>query len=159
MVLFSCCQDNKIRWLWPNCVCFSCQFFEYNPLQTVPRYSIKENETHLYEQFFTCISSVFQVHIDTCLTRVFQVSNLPFTKIIGLVASTERIYSSVVQEWLTHPDVINLELTPIANWHEHGTIKTFLDESALAEAPAPAPLLRVTAWMQSFVFVAQFLRL
>ncbi len=52
MVLFSCCQDNEIRLLWPNCESFSCQFFEYNPFQTVPRYSIEENETHLYKQFF-----------------------------------------------------------------------------------------------------------
>jgi hypothetical protein len=68
--------------------------------------------------------SISSFSIDTCLSSVFQVVNLLFTQIIGFVASTERINTGVVQEWLTQPDIINLELTHIAYWHEHGKIKS-----------------------------------
>jgi hypothetical protein len=44
----------------------------------------------------------------------------------------------VMQDWLTHPDIINLELTPIANWHEHEKLKVFLADSAPAEVSATA---------------------
>ena len=43
-----------------------------------------------------------------------------------------------VQDWLTHEDIFNLELTPIANRDANDMIVTFLRESALADDPANA---------------------
>ncbi len=46
------------------------------------------------------------------------------------------IIITVVQEWLTHPDIMNLEHTPSAYRQEHEKIKSFLAESAPAEESA-----------------------
>jgi hypothetical protein len=43
-----------------------------------------------------------------------------------------------VQDWLTHDNIFNLELTPIANRDTNDKILTFLRESALADDPAHA---------------------
>jgi hypothetical protein len=83
-------------------------------------------------------ASINSFSINTDASSIFQVCSRPYTQIVGLVAAPEKIRSSALQEWLTHPDIINLELTPIANRHENEKIKTFLDESALAEAPDAA---------------------
>jgi hypothetical protein len=43
---------------------------------------------------------------------------------------------STVQDWLTHDDIFNLELTPIANRDTNDMILSFLRKSALADDPA-----------------------
>jgi hypothetical protein len=83
-------------------------------------------------------ASIITFSISTDPSSTFHVGNVLVTQIVGFITSAQQKWKTVVQEWLTHPDIINLELTPIANRHENEKIKTFLDESALAEAPDAA---------------------
>jgi hypothetical protein len=46
------------------------------------------------------------------VSSVFQVFSRPFAQIVHFVTLTEKIRSSALQDWWTHPDTINLELTP-----------------------------------------------
>ncbi len=42
-----------------------------------------------------------------------------------------QIYKTVVEDWLHHKDITNLELTAISKWQKNDTIMRFLAESAL----------------------------
>jgi hypothetical protein len=92
--------------------------------------------------------------ISADISSVFFVDNVPYTPVVGFmsfISPTQRIALGAVHDWLTHPKIINLKLTPIANWHEHTMIKTFLSESALqdpadtsaaSEGNQPQPAIR-----------------
>ena len=81
-------------------------------------------------------TSILSFSISTEPSNIFRVGTVAVTQIFGYITSAQQKWLTAVQEWLTHPDIFNLELTPIANRHAHETIKKFLDESALAVASA-----------------------
>ena len=59
--------------------------------------------------------------------------NVHVTQITGFISAEKQMYDYVVQDWLRHPDIFNLELTAIAYRHTNEKIRTFLDESELAD--------------------------
>ena len=86
--------------------------------------------------------------ISTDISSVFLVNNVRYTPVVGFISSARYISGLAMHDWLTHPNITNLKLTPIANWQEHPMIKAFLSESALQDPCAlgsgdqPQPAIR-----------------
>ncbi len=93
-------------------------------------------------------TKIHSFSISTYISSLFLVDNVRYTPIVGFISSTRQIFYCVVHDWLTHPNITNLQLTPIANRHEHPMIKAFLSESALHDPCAlgsgdqPQPAIR-----------------
>ena len=88
--------------------------------------------------------------IDTLSSSVTLVNGVSCSHILGFISgpSGAQMRCGTVQDWLTHEDIFDLELTPIANRDTNKKILRFLRESALADDPAHAagenrPRLRV----------------
>jgi hypothetical protein len=82
-------------------------------------------------------ASINSFSIDTLPSSVFLVNGVACSHIVGFISGT-RMRCSTVQDWLTHDDFFNLDLTPIANRDTNDQILTFLRNSALADDPAHA---------------------
>ena len=67
----------------------------------------------------------------TTVLRLGSLGNVSFAQIRGFVNTGTQIYKTVVEDWLHHEDITNLELTAISKWQKNETIKRFLAESAL----------------------------
>ena len=77
--------------------------------------------------------SIVTFSINTEAASIFRVGNVPVTQIYGFISTEKRMWDNVVQDWLRHPDIFNLELTAIPNRHNHEIIKNFLDDSRLPD--------------------------
>ena len=77
--------------------------------------------------------SIITFSINTEAASIFRVGNIPVTQIYGFISTEKQMWDSVVQDWLRHPDVFNLELTAISKRHNDQKIKDFLDDSRLAD--------------------------
>jgi hypothetical protein len=60
-------------------------------------------------------ASIISFSISTEPSSIFRVRKIPFTQIFAFIFAAHQRYLTAVREWLTPPDIINLELTPIAN--------------------------------------------
>ena len=77
--------------------------------------------------------SIITFSINTEAASIFRVGNIPVTQIYGFISTEKQMWDSVVQDWLRHPDIFNLELTAIPRRHNHQKIKDFLADSRLAD--------------------------
>jgi hypothetical protein len=50
---------------------------------------------------------------------VFSLGNVSYTNIEGFICTEKQTYKTVMQDWLGHIDIVNLELTVIVYWHYH----------------------------------------
>jgi hypothetical protein len=60
-------------------------------------------------------ASIISFSISTEPSSIFRVRNVTFTQNFAFIFAAHQRYLTAVREWLTTPDKINLELTPIAN--------------------------------------------
>ena len=67
----------------------------------------------------------------TTVLRLGSLGNVSFAQIRGFVNTGTQIYKTVVEDWLHHEDITNLELTAISKWQTNDKIMRFLAESAL----------------------------
>ncbi len=78
-------------------------------------------------------TSILSFSIDTDINsaNVLRLGNVSSTQIRGFVNTGIQTYKTLVEEWLHHEDITNLELTAISTWHNKETIMKFLAESTL----------------------------
>ena len=99
-------------------------------------------------------TSIISFSINTDAASVFCVENdegfkIPVTQITGFISTDRQMYKTVVQDWLLHPCIFNLELTAIPNRHSHEKIKAFLAESRLDDVDHRGFRLRVDLYKAS----------
>ena len=73
--------------------------------------------------------SVISFSMDTDAANVLRLGtlgNAPFAQISGFVSTGQQTYKTVVEDWLRHEDIANLELTAISDRYNDATIKKFL---------------------------------
>ena len=81
-------------------------------------------------------NTILSFSIDTIINsaNVLRLGNVSFAQIRGFVNTGVQIYKTVVEDWLQHEDITNLELTAISDWQNNEMIVRFLAESTLEGA-------------------------